>query len=98
MYARHFTIQVKPERMDEFVQLWHSAMLPAAQTQTGWRAARLLVDRKSGKVVIIGFWETEADALASGVGSAYAQKQLTTLGDLATAVPVIEHFEVAGEA
>jgi heme-degrading monooxygenase HmoA len=98
MYARLFTIQVNLERVDEFVQLWHSAMLPTAQAQKGWKAARLLVDRGTGKVVVVGFWETEADALASGTGSAYADKQRAILGDLISTPPVIEHYEVAGEA
>ena len=42
----------------------------------GWHSARLLVDREAGKTVIIGLWETEADARASGnMGSAHVQSQ-----------------------
>jgi heme-degrading monooxygenase HmoA len=98
MYARLFTVQVSPDRLDEFIQVWHHAMLPTAQAQKGWNSARLLVDRETGKVIVVGFWETEADALASGAGSAYAEKQRELLGSLATAPPVMEHYEVAGEA
>lgn len=98
MYARLFTIQVLPDRMDEFIQRWHDAMLPLAQQQPGWRSARLLVDRQAGKAVVVGIWESEADAMVSGAGSAYAQQQQALLGDLNTAPPVMEHYEVAGEA
>ena len=98
MHARLFSIQVFPEKMDEFIQLWHNAMLPAAKEQKGWKSARLLVDRKTSKVIVIGLWETEADALASGTGSAHAEKQRAILGSLLTAPPVVEHYEVAGDA
>jgi heme-degrading monooxygenase HmoA len=84
--------------MDEFIQVWHNSMLPTAQAQKGWNSARLLVDRETGKVIVVGFWETEADALASGAGSAYAEKQRDFLGSLAIVPPAIEHYEVAGEA
>jgi hypothetical protein len=84
--------------MDEFIRLWHSDMLPTAQAQRGWRSARLLVDRDSGKVVVVGFWETEADAMVSGAGSAYAAKQQELISGLITEPPVMEHYEVAGEA
>jgi heme-degrading monooxygenase HmoA len=73
-------------------------MLPNAKSQKGWVSARLLIDRKAGKVVVIGIWETEADALSTGTGSAYADKQREALGKLLTAPPVVEHYEVAGEA
>jgi heme-degrading monooxygenase HmoA len=84
--------------MDEFIQLFHNAMLPTAQAQQGWRSARLLVDRKASKAVVVGLWETEADALATSTGSAHAEKQRAILGSLLTAPPVVEHYEVVGDA
>jgi len=98
MYARLFSVQVAPDKLDEFIALWHNAMLPAAKEQVGWKSARLLVDRKTGKAVVAGIWETEADAMATSTGSSYAQGQLARLSSLLTAPPVIEHYEVAGEA
>lgn len=98
MHARVFTLQVIPEKMPEFMQAWHQVILPAAQAQAGWRSAKLLVDRKTGKAVMIGFWETEADEAATRAGSAYAEQQGTALAGLLTAPPAIEHYEVAWEA
>lgn len=83
--------------MDELVKLWHDGMLPAAQSQPGWVSARLLVDRLSGKVLVVGMWASEADAMASS-GGAHAERQRQLLGDLLTAAPLMEHFEVAGDA
>lgn len=97
MYARLFTVRIAPDRMDEFARRWHDAMAPLARQQPGWRSARLLVDREAGKAVVVGLWETEADAMVSGAGSAYAQQQQALLGDLITEPPVMEHYEVVGE-
>jgi hypothetical protein len=43
-------------------------------------------------------WATEADAMTSGAGSAYATKQQELISGLITEPPVMEHYEVAGEA
>jgi hypothetical protein len=86
--------------MDEFIQAWHKTMLPAAQAQKGWKSGRLLVDRvdrKTGKTIIIGTWETEADALATSTGSAYAERQQQALAGLVSAPPIVEHYEIAGD-
>jgi heme-degrading monooxygenase HmoA len=98
MYARTFTVQVSPDKLDDFIHLWHEAMLPAARGQAGWKSARLLVDRKTGKAMVVGIWETEAEAMATGGGSAYAQGQVNRISSLITAPPVVEHYEVAGDA
>lgn len=98
MYARTFTVQVSADKLDDFIRLWHEAMLPAARQQAGWQSARLLVDRKTGKAVVVGIWATEAQAMATGGGSSYAQAQVNKISSLITAPPVVEHYEVAGEA
>jgi hypothetical protein len=96
--ARLFNIQVIPDKVDEFIDRWHNAMLPNAQMQKGWQSGRLLVNRQSGKVVIVGMWATEADALASSGGTEYGERQAALLTGLVSAPPVIEHYEVAGDA
>ena len=87
-----------PEKVDAFARLWHEEMLPAARLQQGWQSARLFVERKSGKVAVVGLWETEADALATGAGSAWADKIAGMLRSLLVAPPVVEQYEVAGDA
>ena len=101
MHVRMLRVQVPPEKMDDFIQLWHNEMLPFAKAQKGWKSARLLVDREAGKTVIIGLWETEADARASGnMGSTHVQKQQAMAASLLGAPPVVEmeYYEVAGDA
>jgi heme-degrading monooxygenase HmoA len=99
MYARIFSLHIAPSKMDDFIQAWREEMLPAAQQQKGWNGARLLVDREANKAMIIGFWQTEADAMATAdTGSAYAQTQGARITPFITAPPVIEHYEIAAEA
>jgi heme-degrading monooxygenase HmoA len=95
--ARVITIQVIPDKVDEFVNVWHSRMAPNAQKQPGWQSARLLVNRQTGKVLVVGIWTTEAEAQASGTGSEYAERQMALLAGLVTAPPVFEHYEVASD-
>lgn len=98
MHARFFSAQVSPEKVEEFIRLWYDEMLPGAKLQQGWKSARLFVERKTGKVSIVGLWETEADALATGAGSAHAERIMGILRTLLVAPPVVEHYEVAGDA
>jgi heme-degrading monooxygenase HmoA len=101
MYARMFSIHVSPDKVDDLIQLWQNSMLPLAQAQKGWKSAQLLVDRETGKTVIIGMWETEADAVASGVvGGAHYEEQHAILRTLVADPPAMEmaHYELAGAA
>lgn len=98
MYARMVSLQISPEKMDEFIQAWRSAMLPAAQQQQGWKGGRLLVDRDRSKAVIEGLWATEADEAATGQGTDFSAKQQARLAGLLTAPPVVERFEIVAEA
>jgi hypothetical protein len=98
MYARLLTAQVSPEKMEEFIQLWHDKILPNYKEQQGWNSARLLVDRETGKAILMSLWETVSEGLASGMGSTQGQKVHAIIGYLLTGRPVLEHYEVAGSA
>lgn len=97
MHARLLTAQVSPGKMDEFIQLWHDKILTTYQEQTGWKNARLLVDRQTGKAILLSQWETEAEGMATSTGSAQGQKVHAIIGHLLTGRPVVEHYEVAGD-
>ena len=98
MYARIVTAQVSPEKLNEGIQLWKDSVMPAAKAQKGFKSGRLMVNRKMGKIVTVGLWETEADLQATGEGSTFLQEQLAKFATLFTAPPVVEHYEVAVEA
>ena len=97
MYARVTTTQIQLEKVDEAIRLWRDSVMPAAKAQKGFKSGYLLVDRKTGKGVSFGLWETEADVQATGEGSAYLQEQLAKFASLFTAPPVVEHYEVGAQ-
>ena len=93
MYARVITIQYQPDKMEEGLQMYRE-VLAAARQQPGFKGVMGLVDRSKGKAISLTLWESEADALASGAGSAYMQAALAKFGSLFVAAPVIETYEV----
>jgi heme-degrading monooxygenase HmoA len=95
MYARVITAQNQPGKVDEAVQMYRESMLPEARQQPGFKGALMLVDRSTGKGISITLWQTEADAQASGAGSAYLQTQIAKAASLLAAAPIIETYEVA---
>jgi hypothetical protein len=94
MYARVVTGQFSPDKLDEAIQLWQEMVAPSVKQQKGFKNARFLVDRKSGKVTSMGLWETEADLLAS---VQWNQGQLAKFVSLFVAPPNVEHYELVGE-
>jgi len=61
MYARQVIASMVPDKLDEFLRFWLETVLPSVKQQKGFNGIRLLVDRKTGKIVTTGFWETETD-------------------------------------
>ena len=98
MYARVTTVQASPDKVDANIQLYRDGVIPAAKRQKGFKSLHLLVDRKTGKSVSVAFWETKADAEATGESSAYLQEILAKFASTFTAPPVVETYEVAVEA
>ena len=97
MYARVVTGQYQPGKLDEGEQIYRESILPEARQQPGFKGALGLVDRSSGKAISISFWQTEANAQASGVSSSYGQAQMAKIASLLAAAPLIETYEVAAQ-
>ncbi len=49
MYARVTVVQGSPDRIEQGIDSFESAVLPAAKCVDGYKAAFLLADRKTGK-------------------------------------------------
>lgn len=58
------SIQVQADKVDECVHTYAEFAPGATQEAQGLKNAQLLTDRATGKVLIIGWWETEAAARA----------------------------------
>ena len=94
MHARVSTAQYQLDKLDEGIQIYRESVLPEMRQQPGFKGVMALVDRSTGKAISLSLWGTEADARASGVGSAYMQANLAKLAPLVAAAPIIETYEV----
>ena len=94
MYARMITVQYQPGKIDEGLQIYGQALTETRQ-QPGFKGILGLVDRSANKGISITLWESEADARASGAGSAHMQSQLAKFASFFAAAPLIETYEVA---
>jgi heme-degrading monooxygenase HmoA len=94
MYARLVTGKAVTDRLDEAVKLWHESVAPSAKQQKGFRSARLLVDRRMGKVVSIGLWDSKTDFERT---VEWNEGQLRGFVGLLAGPPTVEGYEVVGE-
>lgn len=86
------TIAVKPENLDEFVRIWNEGS-SQVKSFKGFKAGYLATNRDLGRAVIVGQWETGADAAAFS-GSSVFQTVMGRLKHLATNQPARESFEI----
>jgi quinol monooxygenase YgiN len=58
MIVRIASVQVAPERIDEVVSRYRETVRPVHQQSEGLRNHYVLVDRHSGQMRLIGFWDS----------------------------------------
>jgi heme-degrading monooxygenase HmoA len=95
MHARVVTIKCQPGKVDEATQIYRESILPEMRQQAGFQGVIALLDRSTDKGISITLWQTEADAQASGAGSAFLQAQIAKVASLFAAAPIVETYEVA---
>ena len=93
MHARHSTLQVSPDKIDDMVARLREVQLPQIRDQQGYKGFTVHADRSSGQVVGISYWESDGDLQASEqVGDAARRDAAATGG--ASAEPEVARFEV----
>ena len=97
MHAQLITSQFQLDKLDEVGQLYRESILPELRQLPGFKGRMVLGDRSKGKVITLTFWESEADARASGEGSAFRQASMAKLAPFYAAPSVIEIYEVADQ-
>jgi quinol monooxygenase YgiN len=97
VYARNVTIRIKREQLEEVIQFWKETLPAAVRQQEGFIRAHLLVDRTSGTLRSVGFWETEADLERSAEWNQEQIAKFERFESFFTAPPVVEHFQVVAE-
>jgi hypothetical protein len=67
--------RIRIEKLTDLVRAYEEQILPRARQLHGFKSAQLWADAKSGQLVGVTFWATEADAWAAGVGPVLRQFQ-----------------------
>ncbi len=94
MYARVTTTQFSPYRVDEAIHNVRNHALPATQQQTGFQGFTMLVDRNTGKGIIITLWEGEEDRKVTGSNSEYYREAIGHIVPLLMEAPTVEDLEI----
>jgi heme-degrading monooxygenase HmoA len=97
MFARQSTLLGKPAQVDAAIRNFNEAIHPTLRQLKGFAGAQFLTDRKSGKVVVITFWETE-QALRDSESKANELRRTAATQVQVTSEPAVERFEVAAMA
>ena len=93
MNARVVSGMVPPDKLEEAIELWRNTVALSVPQRKGFKNAWLLVDRRTGRVMSLGLWETEPDVQDT---SQWNLEQIDKFTGLFTAPPTVEeHFEVA---
>ena len=90
MFARVSTILGKPDQVDQVIGFFNESNPPGLEAMKG---SYLLVNRKTGKIMTVTLWETEAAMEASA--SVANQVRGQAAGKAAAAPPTVELYEVA---
>jgi heme-degrading monooxygenase HmoA len=93
MHARQSTVQGKPDQVEAGIRNFKDEILPAIRQVKGFTGVEFLADRKSGKVVVTTFWETE-QALRDSEAKANDLRRTASAQLGSTGTPLVERFEV----
>ena len=93
MHARQSTLQGTPAQIEAGIKNFNEQTLPAVRQLTGFTGVQFLADRKSGKVVVTTFWETE-QALRDSEAKADDLRKTAADQVGSTGTPLVERFEV----
>ena len=94
MYARVAQVRIQPQRIEEATRIYADNVVPALETQPGFKGALLLTQPESGRGISITLWESERDRTTGELNGFY-QTQLTHFAGMFTETPVREAYEVA---
>ena len=94
MHARFTTLQLDANRIDEAVAALEENDIPMFKSLDGFKGFSLFVDRGSGKVVGVSYWESEQAMAASEERVKEARARAHEEGG-GSGEPQVELFEVA---
>jgi len=97
MFARTATFQWKTDKLDEAIKLYQDSIIPAVKAQKGSRSIYLLVDRNTGNVITVAFWDSKEDMMATEE-SGLIKEWMSKFNDYYIKTPTIERYEVSAQS
>ena len=94
MHARVTFATADPSKVDQSIKIMKDSILPAAKKQKCFKGLTYLINRKTGKGMVIVLWNTEDD-MTTGESSGFYQQQVAKVMPLLSAPPTMEHYEVS---
>lgn len=93
MFARASTIVGSREKVDEAVSMLESQVLPQIKQLDGFSGVLGLVDRETGRSLVITLWETQ-EALRASEEAATRVRDETAKELGAAGAPTVDRYEV----
>lgn len=90
MHARSGAFQLSADRIEDAIQAFRDDYLPRYQQQSGYKGFTMLANRRTGQVMGISFWESDADLQATNELGAEARQQLHDRGGGEAAIERID--------
>lgn len=97
MFARVATFQWKTDMLDEASKLYQDSVIPAVKAQKGSRSIYLLVDRNTGNVVTVAFWDSKEDMMATEE-SGLTKEWIGKFNEYYIKPPTVERYEVSAQS
>jgi hypothetical protein len=94
MYVRVTTTDVGPEGIDTSIQQLRGVIFPQARSTAGWEGATVLVNRETGIMRTLAFWESQ-EALEASVELANRLRSQFVQNTGGSKVLSVEDLEVA---
>lgn len=94
LYGRVTTVMFQQGKIDEGTRILRDSILPEARKQQGFDGLLSLVDRATGKGVVLSCWDGEAD-MRSSESSGFYQAQVAKLQPLFIVQPTRDAYEMS---
>lgn len=94
MYARVISMMIMPAHVDDVLAMMSETILPVVREQQGFVDAIGLIDRSTGRGMLMTLWE-DAHCLESSEMSGYVSAQLVHAAPFLAGPAIRETFEVA---
>jgi len=93
MFARHVSMNLKPNKRDEFNQAFEKDILPLLRKQNGFEDEITLVSRDGKEAVAISVWDRKESADVYSRDS--YPKVLKSLAKVVEGTPTVQVYEIA---